>query len=100
MRRYAPMKASRGTVIPTAMRIEVLVRDAGCMGYRLSWPGDCAGALSLDHVRASHGIGMKSETSPRNLVSLCANHHRYKTEHGRDTRPQLLRYLEGVSDAA
>lgn len=90
------MKPSRGTVIPTALRIEVLVRDQGCMGYRLQWPGECAGALELDHVRAA-GMGMKSETTAANLVSLCGSHHRWKTEHGREARPQLVAYLEGVT---
>lgn len=95
LRRYAPMAPSRGTVIPNALRIAVLVRDQGCIGYRLSWPGECAGALELDHVRASHGMGMKSRTEADNLVSLCGAHHKYKTEHGRETRPALLAYLKG-----
>jgi hypothetical protein len=93
LRRYGPMKASRGTVIPTDLRLVVLLRDQGCAGFgRL--PGECMGGLELDHVRASHGIGMKSETEARNLVSLCGAHHRYKTANGRVARPLLLAYLE------
>lgn len=92
MRRYAPLKASRGTVIPPEVRLRVYARDRGCVGFaRL--PGPCAGALELDHVRASHGIGMKSDTDDANLVSLCGAHHKYKTEHGREARPVLLAYL-------
>jgi hypothetical protein len=95
LRRYAPLKPSRGTSIPPVLRIEVHHRDRGCVGYgRL--PGDCWGALELDHVRASGGIGRKSRTAADNLVSLCGEHHRYKTAHGREVRPVLLDYLESV----
>jgi 5-methylcytosine-specific restriction endonuclease McrA len=93
LRRYAPIAPSRGTVIPTEIRLAVLSRDNGCVGFR-RLPGDCAGGLELDHVRASHGIGMKSRTEPDNLVSLCGSHHRWKTANGRAARPVLLRYLE------
>jgi 5-methylcytosine-specific restriction endonuclease McrA len=92
LRRYAPMKESRGTVIPPGLRVQVFARDRGCIGFGLL-PGDCAGPLELDHVRASHGIGLKSATTSENLVSLCGSHHRWKTEHGREARPLLLEYL-------
>ncbi len=96
LRRYAPMKPSRGTTIPPALRIEVLNRDQGCAGFgRL--PGPCGSPLELDHVRASHGIGMKSETTAANLVTLCGEHHRWKTSNGREARPILIAYLEGGS---
>ena len=96
MRRYAPLKPSRGTVIPNHVRGQVLVRDRGCVGYgRL--PGECSGGIELDHVRASHGMGMKSETTPDNLVALCGAHHRWKTEHGREARTILLDYLARVT---
>lgn len=92
LRRYAPMKPSRGTVIPADTRLRVLRRDNGCVGFgRL--PGDCAGGLELDHVRASHGMGMKSETTDGNLVALCGAHHLYKTANGKAARPILLDYL-------
>lgn len=92
LRRYAPMKQSRGTVIPPTMKVYVWTRDKGCVGFgRL--PGDCAGPLEVDHVRASGAIGMKSRTELDNLVSLCGSHHRWKTEHGREARPLLLEYL-------
>lgn len=95
LRRYAPPKASRGTTIPAELRIEVLTRDNGCVGFgRL--PGPCSGPLELDHVRASHGMGMKSRTTADNLVALCGTHHRYKTGFGREARPVLLAYLESV----
>jgi hypothetical protein len=57
-------------------------------------PELCFGGLELDHVRASHGIGMKSETTVQNLVQLCASHHRIKTNDGRTWRPILVSYLE------
>lgn len=98
LRTYAPMKQSRGTVIPPRLRIEVLDRDAGCVGPFVGMPGDCAGTLELDHVRASHGMGMKSETTFANLVTLCGAHHRVKTNAGRTWRPVLLDYLERIED--
>ena len=96
MRRYSPMKPSRGTTIPHDVRLRVLNRDQGCVGFQLL-PGECAGPLELDHVRASHGMGMKSETVESNLVALCGAHHRWRTEHGREGRPILLAYLEGAT---
>lgn len=96
IRRNAPMKRSAGTVIPALIRLEVHQRDGMCVGYRLGWPGTHTSALELDHVRAG-GMGMKSESLPSNLVALCGACHRWKTEHGREARPQLLAYLESVS---
>ncbi len=96
LRRYAPMKPSRGTVIPHELRVLVFRRDGICKGADL-FPGDCAGPLEVDHVRASGGMGMKSRTELDNLVSLCGSHHRWKTEHGKTARPLLLEYLASVS---
>ena len=100
LRRYAPIAPSRGTVIPHGLRIDVLTRDAkatgGCVGYG-RFPTTCGGPLELDHVRASGGMGMKSRTEADNLVSLCGNCHRWKTENGRTARPILLAYLEGLA---
>lgn len=95
LRRYAPPKHSSGTHIPHLLRLEVISRDRGCVGFG-RFPVECSGPLELDHVRASHGMGMKSETSLRNLVALCWSCHRWKTEHGREARPILLDYLRGV----
>lgn len=92
IRRYAKPKESRGTTIPTAVRRRVRARDLGCVGFgRL--PGPCEGGIEQDHVRASGGTGMKSVTCDCNLVDLCNGHHRYKTEHGRESRLVLLDYL-------
>lgn len=90
------MKASRGTVIPAAVRLEVHLRDGGCVGAKLGWEGPHTSALELDHVRASGGLGMKSKSEPWNLVALCGECHRWKTNHGRIARPLLLDYLEAV----
>ena len=93
MRRYAPIKASKGTVIPGPMRIRVLTRDNGCVGFRRFPDAACAGPLELDHVRASGGMGMKSVTCDCNLVALCGSCHRWKTANGKVARPLLLDYL-------
>jgi 5-methylcytosine-specific restriction endonuclease McrA len=97
IRRYAPVKPSRGTVIPADMRLRVLQRDQGCVGFG-RFPVACGGGLELDHVRASGGMGMKSRTEDDNLVSLCGNCHRYKTAFGRQARPILLDYLASLGD--
>lgn len=81
------------TVIPPAMRVRVYTRDQGCVGFRLIPGVDCALGLTLDHVRASGGLGLKSVTCDCNLVSLCVGHHQYKTLNGRAVRPFLLDYL-------
>jgi 5-methylcytosine-specific restriction endonuclease McrA len=95
LRRYNALRGSyTGERVPSAIRRAVYDRDRTCVG-RGRLPGDCFGGLELDHVRASHGIGMKSETALDNLVALCSSHHRYKTEHGREARPILLEYLNG-----
>jgi 5-methylcytosine-specific restriction endonuclease McrA len=93
LRRYGPMKQSRGTVIPSEVRKAVVARDRICVGLIAGFPGVHGGTLELDHVRASHGIGLKSESTESNLVLLCSQHHRWKTEHGREARPLLLAYL-------
>lgn len=96
LRRYAPIKPSSGTRIPDAMRRNVILRDAGCVGPRVGMTTPCAGGIELDHVQASHGMGMKSATTEGNLASLCGSHHRIKTQEGRKWRPALLAYLAGV----
>lgn len=92
VRRYAPLKPSSGTRIPNATRHRVVRRDRHCVLADL-WPHLCQGALELDHVRASGGLGMKSVTCDCNLVALCGTAHRYKTANGREVRPLLLGYL-------
>lgn len=98
LRRYAPMKPSRGTVIPPRIRVAVYERDQGCVAARAGiTAGSCAGNIELDHVRGSGGMGMKSRSTSDNLVMLCGTHHLLKTEHGRLIRPLLLDYLARVN---
>jgi 5-methylcytosine-specific restriction endonuclease McrA len=92
------MKQSRGTVIPSEVRKAVVARDKVCVGMIAGFPEEHRGTLELDHVRASHAIGMKSASTSDNLVLLCAGHHRWKTEHGREARPLLLGYLSSKDD--
>lgn len=93
MRRYVSIKPSKGTTIPPNIRLAVYLRDKACVGPAVGMITSCAGSVELDHVRASHGMGMKSETSVENLVVLCSLHHRMKTADGRKWRPALLDYL-------
>lgn len=98
MRRYAGMKPSMGTRWPDDVRRAIEARDPFCVGPLIGMPGECYGESAIDHVRASHGIGMKSRSTVDNGVRLCGGHHRLKTEHGRAWRPMLLRYIELVTD--
>lgn len=95
LRRYQPIAKSRGTVIPADVRRAVVARDLGmCIGQVVGMDHICYGQIELDHVRASGGIGMKSRSTPDNLVSLCPQAHRLKTLNGRKYRPLLLAYIE------
>lgn len=76
------------------------VTGGDCVGTWIGMPGRCHWATEVDHVRASGGLGMKSPSEPWNLVSLCRDHHRLKTEHGREWRPALLEYLAENEDPA
>lgn len=105
LRRYAPMKPSAGEVIPARVRIAVRARDRYCVCDRAGFPEEVQlmcrqnyGSDEMDHVRASHGIGMKSESTADNLVLLSPWAHRWKTEHGREARMLLLAYLERAED--
>lgn len=94
MRRYAQPKPSRGTTWPIEESNAIYARDKGrCVGPEAGFLGDCYGGVERDHVRASHGMGMKSESVRTNGVLLCNVHHAWKTVHGREGRVLLLDYL-------
>jgi hypothetical protein len=95
LRRYTSLKPSRGTTWPQDESDAIYDRDRNhCVAPAAGFTGDCWGSLERDHVRASHGIGMKSESTRYNGVLLCSVHHAWKTVHGREARPLLLAYLE------
>jgi len=92
--RRSPIAKSRGTTWPREESDAIWERDRGhCVGPRAGFQGDCYGSLERDHVRASHGMGMKSESTRENGVLLCSVHHAWKTVHGREARPLLIEYL-------
>lgn len=100
LRRYTPLKPSRGEQIPDEVRRHVVLRDAGCVGHRFAgMPGPCTFGIELDHVRASGALGKKSRSTADNLVALCPVAHRFKTMYGRTWRPPLLAYLARVEPA-
>ena len=68
-----------------------LVKVGVCIGPMAGMPGDCSGGIQSDHVRASGGFGMKSESIAVNCARLCGlTHHPMKTNHGATYRPLLL----------
>jgi hypothetical protein len=92
--RRTELRRSAGTQWPHAESDAIHARDGGCIGPRAGLPGECYGQSERHHVRASHGIGMKSESTRYNGVLLCnGSHHPWATVHGREARPLLLSYL-------
>ena len=103
LRRYSPIAASRGTQWPPEVRAEIERLDGHhCVCARAGFPLEviarCGGDTQLDHVRASHGIGMKSRSTVDNGVLLSAWCHRWKGENGREARPLLLDWIARRSD--
>lgn len=95
LRRYTPLKSSRGTQWPKAESDAIYERDGNrCVAPIAGFVGDCWGGLERDHVRGSHGLQIKSESTRYNGVLLCAVHHAWKTNHGLEGRTLLLAYLE------
>lgn len=98
------MKPSHGNAVPGDLRREVITRDGWhCVCERAGFPSEvvarCPGTPDgLDHVRASHGMGMKSETALRNLVTLSNVAHDWKTRNGRIARPLLIAYIESLGN--
>lgn len=95
MKRSA-LRPSRGTTWPKDESDAIYARDKGrCIGPLAGMPGVCEGPVERDHVRASHGMGMKSPSVRTNGLLLCSNvHHPLKTREGRTWRPVLIAYLE------
>lgn len=94
MRRYAAIKQSLGTRWPTEV-VEAAYRlHGGCLGPRVGMPGECAGSLEPDHIRASGAVGMKSRSTLDNCAPLCGVHHRLKTREGRKWRPLLIEAVD------
>ena len=95
MKRSA-LRPSRGTTWPIEESNAIYARDNGvCVGPAAGLPGECYGQPERHHVRASHGMGMKSESMRYNGVLLCNGaHHPWATVHGREARPLLLDYLD------
>ena len=98
LRRRVPLRPSRGTTWPPDVRAHVLTHQRSCIGPLAGMLGTCSPGDELDHVRASHGLGMKSESIATNAARLCSWHHDLKTRNGKAWRPRLLdviRWLYG-----
>jgi hypothetical protein len=99
LRRYQPLKPSRGTQWPRDVRATIVARDGGrCVCARAGFPLEVIARcpvypVELDHVRASGGISMKSRSTVDNGVCLSGPCHRWKTANGRTARPLLLAYI-------
>ena len=99
MRRGSGLKPSAGTRWPAAVLAHVRTHQRECAGRLAGMPGDCFGALEADHVRASHGIGMKSKSVATNCALTCTTHHALKGREGRTWRPELLKVIARLHGA-
>lgn len=81
---------------PAPIVRQIRYRDQGCLGPRAGFPGRCGGGLETDHIRGSGGLQMKSPSVRTNGATLCAVHHRWKTDHGRTARPALIALVESL----
>jgi hypothetical protein len=88
------MKPSSGTTWSRDVRAHVATHYHGCIGPLVGMLGSCVGGIELDHIRASHGTGMKSDSIAPNAAPLCAGHHAIKTKAGRTWRPLLIALVQ------
>jgi hypothetical protein len=78
--------------VTAELRLAVLERDHGCLGPRLGATDDCAGRLTLDHVKDQPRMGKRAPSDPAHLVSICERHHLWTgwaTSHRRELRAYL-----------
>lgn len=95
LRRYAPIKPSLGTRWdPAVVQQANELHRWRCLGAVVGMPGECAGQLEPDHIRASGAMGMKSRSTLDNCAPMCSEHHRLKTREGRTWRPLLIEAVE------
>lgn len=93
MKRTATRRKPHKDPVTPELREYILARDGHmCVGPRLEMDGPCDGRIEIDHV-VNGGTGKRGPSIPLNLVSLCSEHHRQKTDHARAWRPLLVRYL-------
>lgn len=90
MRRRGGLKPSQGTTWPRDVREHIATHQAGCIGPLAGMLGRCDPGIELDHIRASHGMGMKSDSIATNGAHLCLFHHDMKTRNGKTWRPRLI----------
>ena len=96
MRRKTALKPSRGTEWPREVREHVRSHQPRCIGPLAGMLGACDPGIELDHVRASHGTGMKSDSIATNAARLCNPHHYLKTANGKTWRPRLLSVIRAL----
>ena len=74
------------------VRWAVFARDGRrCIAPRLGASDECAGPLTLDHVKDQPMMGKRAPSDPAHLASICRHHHLdgWATAH----RPELRAYL-------
>lgn len=85
--------------VTAEVRIAVLRRDAGCVAPRLGAAyHECAGPLTLDHVKDQPRMGQRAPSDMAHLVTICRYHH-IDTGWATSHRPELREYLRSVEGA-
>lgn len=82
--------------VTPSTRLAVLLRDGGCLAVRIGHqdPADCAGPLTLDHVKDAPRMGKRAPSDAAHLASVCRGHH-IDTGWATANRPLLREYLRG-----
>lgn len=85
----------RSDPVTSQLRLAVFERDGGCVAPRLGATDDCAGRLTVDHVKDQPRMGKRAPSDMAHLASLCYRHHLdgWATSH----RPELREYLREVA---
>jgi hypothetical protein len=86
------------------LRLAVLARDRGCVAVRLGEdPADCAGRLTLEHVKSALCMSKRAPSDMAHLVALCEGHTEggaragYQWNTDKRNRERVRAYLEGVT---
>jgi hypothetical protein len=84
--------------------LDVFARDRGCVAVRLGEdPANCAGRLTLEHVKSALRMGKRAPSDMAHLVALCEGHTEggaragYQWNTDKRNRERVRAYLEGVT---
>jgi hypothetical protein len=100
--RTKPWKRSDDDKVTPEVHAFVIKRDGGCIARHYDSTMVCWGKVTLDHVKSEARMGVRAESDPDHLVSICQGH----SEDGRKAgyqwntanRDKEREYLESKHD--